>query len=58
MSVKMPKVYISFDIANDEKLKDSLVEQAENPDSPIEITDWSDKDIYGGPHCRDIFFKK
>ena len=35
------RVFISFDFDHDEELRDALVAQAENPDSPFEITDYS-----------------
>lgn len=34
-------VFISFDFDHDEELRDALVAQANNPDSPFIITDWS-----------------
>ncbi len=33
--------FISFDCDHDEELRDNLVAQAENPESPFSITDWS-----------------
>lgn len=38
------RVYISFDYDHDLDLKNLLVGQAKNPDSPFEIADWSIKD--------------
>jgi len=38
------KVFISFDYDNDKSLKDFLVGQAKNVDSPFEILDWSLKE--------------
>ncbi|MDD3006350.1 MAG: TIR domain-containing protein [Candidatus Pacebacteria bacterium] len=38
------KVFISFDFDNDEFLRNSLVGQSKNPDSPFEIEDWSVKE--------------
>lgn len=38
------RVFISFDYDNDLDLKNLLVGQAKNPDSPFEIADWSIKD--------------
>ncbi|MBY5471523.1 hypothetical protein HFO86_15085 [Rhizobium leguminosarum] len=38
------KVFISFDYDHDETLKDFLVGQAKNPDSPFELADWSIKE--------------
>ncbi|MYU11775.1 hypothetical protein GTZ78_13980 [Streptomyces sp. SID8361] len=41
----MPKrVFVSFDYDYDKTLKDFLVGQAKNPDSPFEIHDWSIKE--------------
>ena len=37
----MKRVFISFDFDHDEELRDALVGQAKNPDSPFEIADWS-----------------
>lgn len=37
------KVYICFDYDNDYELKECLVGQAKNPDSPFEISDVSIK---------------
>ena len=38
------RVFISFDFDNDKSLKDFLVGQARNEDSPFEISDWSLKE--------------
>lgn len=42
----MPKkrVFISFDYDHDETLKNFLVGQSKNPDSPFELADWSIKE--------------
>ncbi len=42
----MPKkrVFVSFDYDHDEVLKNFLVGQAKNPDSPFELADWSIKE--------------
>lgn len=37
------RVFISFDYDNDVFLKEALVRQAKNPDSPFVIADWSIK---------------
>ena len=37
----MKRAFISFDFDHDEELRDALVGQAKNPDSPFEIADWS-----------------
>lgn len=39
MAIK--RVFISFDFDHDEELRDALVAQAKNPDSPFEIADYS-----------------
>ena len=39
MTVK--RAFISFDFDHDEELRDSLIGQAKNPDSPFNIADWS-----------------
>jgi MTH538 TIR-like domain (DUF1863) len=38
------KVFISFDYDNDSALKELLVGQAKNDDSPFELADWSIKE--------------
>lgn len=35
------RVFISFDFDHDEELRDALIAQAKNPDSPFEIVDYS-----------------
>lgn len=42
------RVYISFDFDHDEDLKNLLVGQAKNDDSPFEISDWSLKEAVTG----------
>ena len=37
--------FISFDFDHDEELREALVAQAKNPDSPFSITDWSVKEL-------------
>lgn len=37
----MKRAFISFDFDHDEELRDALVGQAKNPDSPFQIADWS-----------------
>ena len=44
----MKRVFISFDFDNDEELRDALVGQAKNPDSPFEIADYSVKEPLTG----------
>jgi hypothetical protein len=43
-----PRVFISFDFDHDENLRNLLVGQARNPDSPFEIADWSVKEPFTG----------
>jgi len=38
------RVFVSFDFDNDKALKDFLVGQSKNADSPFEISDWSMKE--------------
>jgi hypothetical protein len=38
-------VFISFDFDHDEDLKNLLVGQSRNPDSPFDISDWSVKTV-------------
>ena len=37
----MKRAFISFDFDHDEELRNALVGQARNPDSPFQIADWS-----------------
>lgn len=39
----MQRAFISFDYDNDARLKDLLIGQSKNPDSPFEVHDWSIK---------------
>lgn len=39
----MKRAFISFDFDNDEFLRNAIVGQAKNDDSPFEIADWSVK---------------
>ncbi len=45
---KVKKVFISFDFDNDSFLKEALVGQAKNPDTPFEIVDQSLRDPLTG----------
>ncbi|WP_373998466.1 TIR domain-containing protein [Bdellovibrio bacteriovorus] len=45
---KVKKVFISFDFDNDSFLKDALVGQAKNPDTPFKIHDQSLKEPLAG----------
>lgn len=42
------RVFTSFDFDHDEDLRNLLVGQAKNPDSPFELSDWSVKDHMTG----------
>ncbi|HIJ01954.1 hypothetical protein A2533_01270 [Candidatus Falkowbacteria bacterium RIFOXYD2_FULL_35_9] len=42
------RTFISFDFDHDEELRNLLVGQAKNPDSPFEITDYSLKEPFTG----------
>ncbi len=42
------RVFISFDFDHDEDLRNLLVGQAKNPDSPFELADWSVKEAMSG----------
>jgi hypothetical protein len=42
------RVFVSFDYDNDARLKDLLVGQSKNPDSPFELADWSIKEHLTG----------
>ncbi|MFZ2651819.1 MAG: hypothetical protein WA210_17115 [Burkholderiaceae bacterium] len=43
-----PRVFISFDFDHDEDLRNLLVGQSKNPDSPFELADWSVKEPMTG----------
>ncbi|TAJ80101.1 hypothetical protein EPO44_18890 [bacterium] len=38
------RVFVSFDFDNDKSLKDFIIGQSKNPDSPFEVADWSMKE--------------
>jgi hypothetical protein len=42
------RVFVSFDYDNDARLKDLLIGQSKNTDSPFELTDWSIKEHLTG----------
>ena len=44
----MKRAFISFDYDHDEELRDALVGQAKNPNSPFAIADWSVKEPFEG----------
>ena len=44
----MKRTFISFDFDHDEELRNALVGQAKNPDSPFVIADWSVKEPFAG----------
>lgn len=42
------RVFISFDFDNDQDLRNLLVGQSKNNDSPFELADWSVKEVISG----------
>lgn len=42
------RVFTSFDFDHDEDLKNLLIGQSKNPDSPFELADWSVKEAMSG----------
>ena len=44
----MKRAFISFDFDHDEELRNALVGQARNPDSPFNIADWSVQEPFTG----------
>jgi hypothetical protein len=42
------RVFISFDFDHDQDLRNLLVGQARNPDTPFQISDWSVKEPFTG----------
>ena len=38
------RVFVSFDFEKDRELKNFIIGQSENPDSPFQVTDWSMKE--------------
>lgn len=42
------RIFTSFDFDHDEDLRNFLVGQSKNPDSPFEIADWSVKEPMTG----------
>ena len=42
--VEKKRVYTSFDFKHDEMLRNMLISQSKNPDSPFEIISWSMKE--------------
>jgi hypothetical protein len=48
------RVFISFDYDHDEDLKNLLVGQARNPDSPFEIADYSVKEPLTGDWTKKV----
>lgn len=41
MATRKRRVFVSFDFDNDKFLKDAIIGQAKNDDSPFEIENWS-----------------
>lgn len=52
------RVFISFDYDHDSDLKNLLVGQARNEDSPFEIADWSVKEELSGDWKQKVREKK
>ena len=44
----MKQAFISFDFDRDEELRNALVGQAKNPDSPFDIAYWSVMEPFSG----------
>ena len=44
----MKRAFISFDFDHDEELRNLLMGQARNPDSPFNIADWSMQEAFTG----------
>ena len=44
----MKRAFISFDFDHDEELRNALIAQAKNSDSPFEIADWSVREHFLG----------
>ena len=42
-----PRVFISFDLQNDDDLRDLILEQGSGPDFPLAIVDWSNTNGVG-----------
>jgi len=47
MATNKPKVFISFDFDNDQFLRDSIIGQCKNENSPFDMEDWSVKEPWG-----------
>ena len=54
MATKRKRVFISFDFDHDENLRNLLVGQAEDPDSPFHIADWSVKEAMPGDWIKKV----
>lgn len=44
----MKRAFISFDFDHDAELRDALIGQARNPNSPFHIADWSVREAFTG----------
>jgi hypothetical protein len=44
MAQAKKRVFVSFDFDNDRVLKEFIIAQSRNPDSPFEVADWSMKE--------------
>jgi hypothetical protein len=45
------RVFISFDYDHDEDLRNLLIGQSRNPDSPFDMANWSVKEPMSGDWC-------
>jgi hypothetical protein len=52
------KAFISFDFDNDEFLRNAIVGQARNEDSPFDIADWSVKEPFPQREWEEKVFEK
>ena len=50
----MKRAFISFDFDHDEELRNALVGQAKNPDSPFQIADWSVRERFDGNWKQEV----
>lgn len=53
MARRKKRVFVSFDFDHDKVLKDFIVGQARNKDSPFEVADWSMKEAAPEAHWED-----
>lgn len=53
MTATKPKIFISFDFDNDQFLRDSLIWQCKNDDTPFDMEDWSVKEPWNQNEWKD-----